>query len=79
MLNPSTLPNNLEFIQMKNIIHIDEKWFNGTKKNKNMYKHLDEEDPHVKQEYHSQSYVLYILVLQSLGLMRNDDAILMPS
>ena len=46
MLEPSTLPNNPKFKEMKNIIHIDEKWFNGTRKNKTMYMHLDEEDPH---------------------------------
>jgi len=31
---------------MKNIIHTDEKWFNGTRKTKTMYMHPDEEDPH---------------------------------
>ena len=46
MLEPSTLPNNPKFKEMKNIIHTDEKWFNVTRKNKTMYMHLDEEDPH---------------------------------
>ncbi|XP_066375035.1 uncharacterized protein [Miscanthus floridulus] len=46
MLEPSTLPNNPKFKEMKNIIHTDEKWFNGTRKNKTMYMHPDEEDPH---------------------------------
>ena len=27
-------------------VHTDEKWFNGTRKNKTMYMHPDEEDPH---------------------------------
>jgi hypothetical protein len=37
MLDPSTLPNNPKFRIMKNIIHIDEKWFNGTRKIKTIY------------------------------------------
>ena len=45
-LDASTLPNNPKFENMKNIIHSDEKWFNGTQKNKTMYLHPDEEDPH---------------------------------
>jgi hypothetical protein len=45
-LDASTLPNNPKFKNMKNIIHSDEKWFNGTQKNKTMYLHPDEEDPH---------------------------------
>ena len=46
MLEESTLPDNPKFKEMKNIIHSDEKWFNGTKKNLTMYMHPDEEDPH---------------------------------
>ena len=46
MLEESTLPDNPKFKEMKNIIHSDEKWFNGTKKNMTMYMHPDEEDPH---------------------------------
>lgn len=46
MLDPSTLANNPKFIEMKNIIHSDEKWFNGTQNTKTMYLHPDEEDPH---------------------------------
>lgn len=46
ILDPTTLPNNPKFIEMKNIIHSDEKWFNGTQKTKTMYMHPDEDDPH---------------------------------
>ena len=35
----------LQFIDMKNIIHIDEKWFNTTKKAKKYYMLPEEEDP----------------------------------
>jgi hypothetical protein len=45
-LDANTLPNNPKFVDMKNIIHSNEKWFNGTQKNKTIYLHPDEEDPH---------------------------------
>jgi hypothetical protein len=37
--------NTLQFIDMKNIIHSDEKWFNTTKKVKKFYMLPEEEDP----------------------------------
>ncbi|WVZ90174.1 LOW QUALITY PROTEIN: hypothetical protein U9M48_036501, partial [Paspalum notatum var. saurae] len=46
MLDPLSLPNNPKFIEMKYIIHIDEKWFNATKKDRNFYLLPDEEDPY---------------------------------
>ena len=39
VLDPSTMPNNPKFLDMENIIHTDEKWFNGTKKDKTIYMH----------------------------------------
>jgi hypothetical protein len=46
MLDHRTLPNELRFIEMHNIIHMDEKWFNITSKYKKYYLLLEEEDPH---------------------------------
>ena len=37
MLDPHTLPNEPKFVDMRNIVHIDEKWFNTTKKTRNFY------------------------------------------
>jgi len=53
MLDPSTLPNNPKFRNMEDIIHTDEKWFNGTKKTKTAYMLPDEDDPHrtAQQEF----------------------------
>jgi hypothetical protein len=31
---------------MDNIIHLDEKWYNATKKDMTCYLHLDEDEPH---------------------------------
>jgi hypothetical protein len=46
MLDPSTLPNDPKFLDMENIIHTYEKWFNGSKKDRTVYIHPNEEDPH---------------------------------
>jgi hypothetical protein len=43
MVDQSTLPNSPTFFEMDNIIHIDEKWFNATKKSAKFYM-LPEED-----------------------------------
>lgn len=45
MLNGETVQYEPKFIDMKNIIHIDEKWFNTTKKAKKFYMLPKEEDP----------------------------------
>jgi len=90
MLEPSTLPNNPKFKEMKIIINTDEKWFNGTRKNKTMYMHPDEEDPHTciptKKTHTGQCKTrmpftksCFILELHSLGLMLKVDVILMAS
>ena len=45
MLDQRTLPNEPKFIDMENIIHLDEKWYNTTKKNRTYYLLPEEEDP----------------------------------
>ncbi|EAZ28266.1 hypothetical protein OsJ_12237 [Oryza sativa Japonica Group] len=46
MLDHRTLPNDPKFIEMENIVHIDEKWFNATKKDRTFYLHPLEEEPY---------------------------------
>ena len=46
MLDHQTLPNEPKFIEMYNIIHMDEKWFNITSKYKKYYMLPEEDDPH---------------------------------
>jgi hypothetical protein len=48
MVDPTTLATEPKFIDMENIIHIGEKWFNARKKNKNFYM-LPEEVIHIGQ------------------------------
>lgn len=46
MLDRRTLPNEPKFMEMQNIIHVDEEWFNAMTKNTAYYMHPDEDDPH---------------------------------
>ena len=46
MIDPNTIHSEPRLIDMRNIVHMDEKWYNGTKKKKNMYLHPDEDDPY---------------------------------
>nr|ABA96632.1 transposon protein, putative, Mariner sub-class [Oryza sativa Japonica Group] len=46
MLDWHTLPNEPKFVDMRNIVHIDENWFNTTKKTRNFYMVHWEDDPY---------------------------------
>nr|ACV32574.1 mar14 transposase [synthetic construct] len=46
MLDWHTLPNQPKFIDMRNIVHIDEKWFNTTKRTRTIYMVHWEDDPY---------------------------------
>ncbi|XP_058753748.1 uncharacterized protein LOC131626927 [Vicia villosa] len=46
MLDSSSLPHDLKFLSMHNIVFIDEKWFYITKTKNNYYLLRDEEEPH---------------------------------
>jgi hypothetical protein len=78
MLEQSTLPNNPKFKEIKNIIHIDEKWFNGTIKNKTMYMHPDDHTGQCKIRMPF-TKSCFILELHNLDLMLMVDVILMAS
>ena len=45
MVDKCTLPNLQKFVDMYDIVYIDEKWFYMTKKKENCYLHLVEEEP----------------------------------
>ena len=71
MLDLSTLPNNPKFIEMKNIIHSDEKWFNGTQKTMTMYLHPNEEDPH--RTVQNKNTIRKVMFYSGVALPRFDD------
>lgn len=72
VLDPNTLPHEPKFKDIDNIIHIDEKWFNATKRNKNFYMLSKEVDPH--RIVHNKNSIDKVMVLFAVALPKNDDA-----
>ncbi|CAO1945877.1 unnamed protein product, partial [Urochloa humidicola] len=64
MLDPRTLPNEPKFIEMENIIHLDEKWYNATKKDNTYYLLPEEEDPYrTVQNKNSIGKVMFLIAV----------------
>jgi hypothetical protein len=71
MLDQITLPNSLKFSEMDNIIHIDEKWFNTTKKNRNFYMLPEDEDPH--RTVQNKNAIDILMFLGAIEKTKTDD------
>ncbi|KAL6882610.1 hypothetical protein ACP4OV_011300 [Aristida adscensionis] len=71
MLDAETLQNAPKFMDMKNIVHIDEKWFNTTKKAKKFYMLSEEEDP--LRTIHNKNYIPKCMLLCAVTPPRYDD------
>lgn len=71
MLDQQTLQTELKFIDMENIIHIDEKWFYITKKGKTYYLLAQEEDPH--RTVHNKNYIGKVMFLVAVAKPRYDN------
>jgi hypothetical protein len=71
MLDQITLPNSLKFSEMDNIIHIDEKWFNTTKKNRNFYMLPEDEDPH--RTIQNKNAIDILMFLGAIEKTKTDD------
>jgi hypothetical protein len=71
MLDQSTLLNNPKFIEMDNVIHIDEKWFNATKKTINFYMLPEEEDPY--RTVQNKNSIDKLMFLGAVGKPKKDD------
>jgi hypothetical protein len=69
---PTTLPSEPRFIEMDNIVHIDEKWFNAIQKNKNFYMLPGEIDPH--RTVHNKNSIDKVMMLSTIALPMHDDA-----
>jgi hypothetical protein len=54
-------PNTLQFIDMRNIVHTDEKWFNSTQKVKKFYMLPEEGGP--LRIVHNKNYIRKCMVL----------------
>jgi AraC-like DNA-binding protein len=71
MLDPTTMATKPKFIDMENIIHIDEKWFNATKKNNNFYMLPEEVNPH--RTVQNKNSIDKVMVLSAIALPKYDD------
>ena len=72
MLDHRTLPNEPKFIEMDNIIHMDEKFFNLTSKYMKYYMLPEEEDPH--RTVHNKNSIGKVMILAAVGRPMYDDA-----
>jgi AraC-like DNA-binding protein len=71
MLYPSTLANDPKFLEMYNIIHIDEKWFYITRKNRNFYLVPGEIDPH--RTVQNKNAIVKVMFLSAVARPRFDE------
>ena len=71
MLEPTSVPHDPRFIDMENIIHIDEKWFNITKKCEKYYLLPEERDP--VRSCKSKNFLLKIMFLVAVARPRFDS------
>jgi transposase-like protein len=71
MLDEQTLPNEPMFREMKNIIHMDEKWFNTTSKYTTYYMHPNEDDPH--RTMRNKNAIDKVIFLSALGRPLYDE------
>jgi hypothetical protein len=72
MLDQQMLPNEPKFIEMYNIIHMDEKWFNITSKYMKYYMLPEEDDPY--RTIHNKNRIGKVMFLSAVGRPIYDDA-----
>ncbi|MCH88251.1 transposase [Trifolium medium] len=71
MLDENSIPRNPMFKSMYNVIHIDEKWFEMTKKSVKYYLVTDEEDPY--RTCRNKNYIPKVMFLVAIARPRFDD------
>ena len=71
MLDPSILQIELKFIEMYNIVHRDEKWYNATKRDMTYYLHPDEDEPH--RTVHNKNAIGKVMFLTAVAKPRYDN------
>jgi hypothetical protein len=71
MLDPQTLPNEPKFIDMENIIHLDEKWYYATKKGGTYYLLPGEEEPY--RTVKNKNSLGKVMFLTAIAKPRYDD------
>lgn len=71
MLETQSIPRNPQFMDMYNIIHVDEKWFYMTKKKENYYLLSSEDEPH--RTCKSKNFVDKVMFLAAVARPRFDN------
>lgn len=71
MLDKNSLPHEPKFVDMYNIIHIDEKWFYMTKKTEKYYLLPIEEEP--QRSCQSKNYIGKVMFLAAMARPRFDE------
>lgn len=71
MLEMDSLVHEPKFIDMYNIVHIDEKWFHMTKKTKKYYLLPEEEVPH--RTCQSKNFITKVMFLAAMARLRFDN------
>ncbi|XP_045831165.1 uncharacterized protein LOC123922494 [Trifolium pratense] len=71
MLDENTILHDPQFKSMYNVIHIDEKWFNMTQKNKKYYLLANEDDPY--RTCKNKNYITKVMFLVAMARPRFDD------
>ena len=69
--SPSTLQTEPKFIEMDNIIHLDQKRYNATKKDMTYYLHPYEDEPH--RTVHNKNTIGKVMFLTAVAKPRYDD------
>jgi hypothetical protein len=71
MLDRKALPHEPKFMEMYNIIHMDEKWFNTTSKYMKYYMLPKEDDPH--RTMHNKNRIGKVMFLSAVERPIYDD------
>lgn len=71
MLDKNSLPHEPKFVDMYNMVHIDEKWFYMTKKTEKYYLLPIEEEPH--RTCQSKNYIGKVMFLAAMARPRFDE------
>jgi hypothetical protein len=71
MIDQNTIHSEPQFVDMENIVHIDEKWFNMTKNNRTYYLLPEEEDP--VRTTQNKNNIGKVMFLVAIARPRYDD------
>jgi hypothetical protein len=71
MVDQNTIHNEPRFVDMEDIVHLDEKWFNMTKNKRTYYLMPEEEEP--VRTIQNKNYIGKVMFLVAIARPRYDD------